>query len=67
MKETNKNINKKFIHTSDEDMREKLLSLGFTEITESGTNGYCFINNGRLTFENDDIKDKIAYTNILCL
>ena len=67
MKETNKNINKKFIHTSDEDTREKLLSLGFTEITESGMKGYCFINNGRLTFENDDIKDKIAYTNILCL
>ena len=63
MKENKNKMN--FIRTSDLETRNKLLSLGFTEITEMSSHDYCFINNGKLVFDNKD--NKCVYTNIMCL
>ena len=57
--------NMRFICTNSKDVRDKLVSYGFTEITETNSPTFCFINNGKMTF---DINPKdIVYTNIMCL
>ena len=57
---------KKFIRVSDKETRDKLITLGFTEITEPSSSTYCFINNGKkLTFDAE--KYDAVYSNILCL
>ena len=48
-----------FIRTSDLETRNKLLSLGFTEITEMSSSDYCFINNGKLVFSATTLKCSI--------
>ena len=57
--------NMRFIRTESKEIREKLKVSGFTEITEPNSSTFCFINNGKMTFEVQP-KD-IIYTNILCL
>lgn len=69
MKE-NKNKNKKtqFIKTSDESTAEMLRKANFTELTETSSTTYCFLNDGKLTFEgNEEISKKIMFTNVLCV
>lgn len=57
---------KKFIRVSDKETRDKLITLGFTEITEPSSSTYCFINNGKkLTFDVEKFGG--VYTNIMCL
>ena len=57
---------KKFIKVSDKDARDKLIALGFTEITEPSSSTYCFINDGKkLTFDVEKLGG--VYTNIICL
>ena len=55
---------KNFIRTSDEDTAEKLRKAGFTELKESSTSSYCFLNDGKLTFSSED-EQNIVYTNKL--
>ena len=58
----------KFIKTSDPLVADQLRKLHFTELTESGTKGYCFINNGLIVFDENLVDtSKIQYTNIMCL
>ena len=57
---------KKFIKVSDKETADKLRYLGFTEITESSSSTYCFINDGKkLTFDVENFGG--VYTNIMCL
>ena len=56
----------KFIKTSDEETARKLRYLGFPELTESNSNTFCFINDGRKLIFDVEKYDAI-YTNILCL
>ena len=60
-----KNKNTKFIKTIDKDMRKKLKSLGFEEITQPNSEAYCFINNEKIVFE--DTEKKCIYSDILCI
>ena len=71
MKETNKTNKKEvkmsFIRTTDADTAKLLRTCGYTEMTESSSAGYCFLNNGKLMFEEDDekseeIKKNMFYT-----
>ena len=56
----------KFLKTSNKETADKLRNLGFTELTESSSSTFCFINDGKkLTFDAE--KDDAIYTNILCL
>lgn len=56
----------KFLKTSNKETADKLRSLGFTELTESSSSTFCFINDGKkLTFDAE--KNDAVYTNILCL
>ena len=55
---------KNFIRTSDGDTAEKLRKAGFTEINESSTNSYCFLNDGKLNFSSDEVEN-IVYTDKL--
>ena len=58
-----------FIYTMDSSIAERLVKQGFTLLSDNNGN-YIFMNNGVLTFEEDenqkDILSKIAYTNVLC-
>ena len=57
--------NMRFIRTDSKEVRDKLVMCGFTEITETNSSTFCFINNGKMTF---DINPKdIVYTNMMCL
>ena len=56
----------KFIKVSSSETRDKLISLGFTEITEPSSSIYCFLNDGKkLTFDVENLGG--VYTNIICL
>ena len=67
MKETNKiKSNMQFVRTTDPDMAAKLRSLGYTELTESSSTSYCFINDGKMVFEEGE-NSKIVYSNVLCI
>ena len=59
----------KFIYTMDASIADRLKKQGFTLFSDNNGN-YIFMNNGVLTFEEDenqkDILSKIAYTNVLC-
>lgn len=60
----------KFIYTMEKSIADRLKLQGFTLLSDNNGN-YIFMNNGVLTFAEDenqkDILSKIAYTNILCL
>lgn len=56
-----------FIRTTDESTAEQLRSFGYTELTESSSATYCFINDGKMMFEEDEVKSKIVYSNVLCI
>lgn len=63
MKE-NKKMN--FIRTTDADTAQQLRDSGYAELTEQSTSCYCFLNDGKLAFEeNEEINKNIHYTNIL--
>ena len=56
----------KFIKVSSSETRDKLISLGFTEITEPSSSIYCFLNDGKkLTFNAEE--NGIIFSNIMCL
>lgn len=59
----------KFIYTMDASIADRLKKQGFTILSDNNGN-FIFMNNGVLTFEEDenqkDILSKIAYTNVLC-
>ena len=56
----------KFLKTTDCETRDKLIALGFTEITQQENGIFCFLNNGKkLTFDVE--KYNAVYTNLLCL
>ena len=54
-----------FIHTSDEETRQKLIDLGYTELPKTSSNMFCFINDSKMVF--DDLDNKCIYTNMLCI
>ena len=54
-----------FIKTSDAETAQKLRNLGYTELTEPHSSTFCFINNGKVAF--DENETHCVYTNILCL
>lgn len=56
--------NSQFIFTSDEETKNNLLKLGFTEIP-SGGSFFIFINNATLKFDDTISVDKIGFTNKL--
>lgn len=57
---------KKFIRTDNEDIRKILIESGYTEITETSSKYFCFLNDGKKL--NFDTEEKgIVYTNIICL
>ena len=60
----------KFIYTMEKSIADRLKLQGFTLLSDNNGN-YIFMNNGVLTFAEDenqkDVLSKIAYTNILCL
>lgn len=64
-KETNKN-KMKFIKTSDRDTAQYLRECGYTELTESSSTSYCFVNDGKMVF-GDGENSKIVYSNVLCI
>lgn len=64
-KEENKN-KMNFIRTTDESTAAKLRSLGYTELTEPSSTSYCFINDGKMVFEEGE-NSKIVYSNVLCI
>ena len=54
---------KNFITTSDKETAEKLISAGFTLVSQNGA--YTFLNQFPKNFNFDEIdKTKMAYTNI---
>lgn len=55
----------KFISTSDKETAEKLKAEGFTQIQDSSTNKYLFVNDAKLNFSED--KDKVNFTNRMCI
>ena len=55
---------KSFIWTSDKETAEKLRKAGFSEIIESSTSSFCFVNDGKITFSSEDEKN-IVYTDKL--
>lgn len=67
MKET-KNKKMQFVRTTDESTAEILRNLGYTELTEQSTTCYCFLNDGKLTFDCDEeMTKKIHFTNVMCI
>lgn len=58
----------KFIYTMDASIADRLKKQGFILLSDNNGN-YIFMNNGILTFKEDenqkDILSKIAYTNVL--
>ena len=55
-----------FLKTNNADVAEQLRKSGYTELTEQSTTCYCFLNDGKLTFDTET-KKEITYTNILCI
>ena len=70
-KKQKKEIKMQFIRTTDSDTAQKLRESGYTELTESSSRGFCFLNNGKLMFcddeKNEEINKNIVYSNILCI
>lgn len=67
MKET-KNKKMNFIRTTDADTAQQLRQCGYTELTEQSSACYCFLNDGKLKFdENEEMAKKMHYTNIMCI
>ena len=56
--------NKQFIFTSDEEQKNNLIKLGFSEIP-SGSSFFIFINDSTLKFDDTIITNKIGFTNKL--
>ena len=70
MKETNRKAKMQFIKTDNSETAEQLRQSGYTELTEQSSTCYCFLNDGKLTFDeetNKDINKNIHFTNILCI
>lgn len=70
MKEKENKTKMQFVRTTDESTAKILRSLGYTELTEQSSTCYCFLNDGKLTFDeetNKDITKKIYFTNIMCI
>lgn len=59
-------MNKKsqFIYTSDEETRNNLVKLGFSEIP-SGNSFFIFVNDSNLKFDDSVKSEKIGFTNKL--
>lgn len=59
-------MNKKlqFIYTSDEETRNNLVKLGFSEIP-SGNSFFIFVNDSNLKFDDSVKSGKIGFTNKL--
>lgn len=59
----------KFIYTMEKSIADRLKLQGFTLLSSNNGN-YIFMNDGVLTFAEDenkkDVLSKIAYTNVLC-
>lgn len=67
-KETKKKTKMQFVRTTDADTAQLLKTCGYTELTEHSSTGYCFINDGKLTFEEDaETIKNIHFTNIICI
>jgi len=64
-KNKTKTRNSQFIKTLDLETARKLRSLGFTELTEESSTCYCFLNDGKMTFDAES--NGCVYTNILCI
>lgn len=56
-----------FVKTKDKKIRDVLLASGFTEITETGSEYFSFINDGIIKFDKDMDAKKVIYTNVMCL
>lgn len=56
--------NSQFIFTSDEEIKNNLTKLGFSEIP-SGNSFFIFINDSTLKFDDTIQTDKIGFTNKL--
>ena len=68
MKNNKENKKMQFVRTTDESTAEILRNLGYTELTEQSTTCYCFLNDGKLTFdENEEMTKKMHFTNMLCI
>lgn len=52
---------KTFIRTSDEATAKKLRENGYSEIQESSTLSYCFLNDGKAVFSKED-EMNLVYT-----
>lgn len=56
-----------FITTTDKETADKLISVGFQLVSQSG-NAYTFLNELPKNFRFDEVdKNKMAYTNILSM
>ena len=55
---------KNFIRTSDKETADKLRKAGFSEISESSTSSFCFVNDGKMNFSSEDEKN-IVFTDKL--
>lgn len=57
-----------FLKTNNADVAEQLRKSGYTELTEKSTTSYCFLNDGKLTFDCDEeMTKKIHFTNVMCI
>ena len=65
MQEKDNSTKMNFVKTSDAETANKLRACGFTEITEPHSSIYCFINDGKMVYEDDN--KKIVLTNVLCI
>ena len=61
----NKKSKMHFLKTNDKQVAEQLRQNGFTELTETLSTCYCFINDGKMTFDAE--KNGCVYTNVLCI
>lgn len=55
-----------FVKTTDAHVADLLRKSGFTEITETGSTHFCFLNDGHATFDADTQK-RCVYTDVLAL
>ena len=68
MKEKENKTKMQFVRTTDESTAQILRNSGFTELTEPSSTSYCFINDGKIVFEEEEeINSKIVYSNMLCI
>lgn len=57
-----------FIKTHDSKIAEILRNSGYTELTETGSKYFCFVNDGNMNFDESKIEQtKLKYTNVLCI